>query len=64
MSVLLLVVLVLVVLPTSSERPTKLSECLSLGIPVVINKGIGDTEKMQIAINLTRITFPFLFFVK
>ncbi len=24
---------------------------------------IGDTEKMQIAINLTRITFPFLFFV-
>ncbi len=26
--------------------PTKLSECLSLGIPVVINKGIGDTEKI------------------
>ena len=24
---------------------------------------IGDTEKMQIAINLTRITFPFLFFI-
>ena len=23
----------------------------------------GDTEKMQIAINLTRITFPFLFFI-
>ena len=24
---------------------------------------IGDTEKMEIAINLTRITFPFLFFI-
>jgi len=24
---------------------------------------VGDTEKMEIAINLTRITFPFLFFI-
>ena len=24
--------------------PTKISECLSLGIPVIINRGIGDTE--------------------
>ena len=26
--------------------PTKISECLALGIPVIINKNIGDTEEI------------------
>ena len=26
--------------------PTKISECLALGIPIIINKNIGDTEEI------------------
>ena len=32
-------------------------------VSVIAPGFIGDTEKMEIAINLTRITFPFLFFI-
>ena len=28
--------------------PTKISECLALGIPVIINKNIGDTENYKL----------------